>query len=142
MEELYKNELQQLKDFAEREQYVSLSKILEVFQNPNEELLDDIIKYLENEGIEITRENEVVPEEEELLVEKVDDDFEVFADEVEIDEELEELTSVVEMEIKVADFEDFSGVFLITLLTFTSSTGCFSSLTVIIFSPKSPTNDE
>ena len=53
MEELYKNELQQLKDFAEREQYVSLSKILEVFQNPNEELLDDIIKYLENEGIEI-----------------------------------------------------------------------------------------
>ena len=109
MEELYKNELQQLKDFAEREQYVSLSKILEVFQNPNEELLDDIIKYLENEGIEITRENEVVPEEEELLVEKVDDDFEVFADEVEIDEELEELTSVVEMEIKVADFEDFSG---------------------------------
>ena len=50
MEELYKNELQQLKDFAEREQYVSLSKILEVFQNPNEELLDDIIKYLENEG--------------------------------------------------------------------------------------------
>ena len=49
----------------------------------------------------------MVPDEEELLVEKVDDDFEVFADEVEIDEELEELTSVVEMEIKVADFEDF-----------------------------------
>ena len=108
MEDLYKNELQQLKDFADKEQYVPLSKILEVFQNPNEELLDDIVKYLENEGIEITREREVVPEDADLLVEKVDDDFEVFADEVEIDEELEELTAVCEVEIKVADFEDFS----------------------------------
>ena len=106
MEELYKNELQILKDFADKEQYVSLSKIMEVFQNPSEELLDDIIKYLENEGIEITRENEELPEDE-LLVEKVDDDFDGFGDEIEIDEELQELASVVESEIKVADFDDF-----------------------------------
>ena len=46
MEELYKNELQILKDFADKEQYVPLSKIMEVFQNPSEELLDDIVKYL------------------------------------------------------------------------------------------------
>ena len=107
MEELYKNELQILKDFAQKEQYIPLSKILQVFQNPTEELLDDVIKYLENEGIEITRESEEVPDENELLIEKVDDDFEAFADEVEIDEEIEELASVVESEIKVADFEDF-----------------------------------
>ena len=106
MEELYKNELQILKDFADKEQYVSLSKIMEVFQNPSEELLDDIIKYLENEGIEITRESEELPEDE-LLVEKVDDDFDGFGDEIEIDEELQELASVVESEIKVADFDDF-----------------------------------
>ena len=48
MEELYKNELQILKDFAQKEQYVPLSKILQVFQNPTEELLDDVIKYLTN----------------------------------------------------------------------------------------------
>ena len=72
MEDLYKSELQQLKDFAEKEQYIPLTKILEVFQNPNEELLDDIVKYLENEGIEITRESEDLPDDE-LLVEKVDD---------------------------------------------------------------------
>ena len=107
MEELYKSELQILKDFAQKEQYVPLSKILQVFQNPTEELLDDVIKYLENEGIEITRESEEVPDENELLIEKVDDDFEAFVDEVEIDEEIEELASVVESEIKVADFEDF-----------------------------------
>ena len=108
MEELYKNELQQLKDFAEKEQYLPLTKILEVFQNPNEELLDDIVKYLENEGIEITRESDEIPDEMDLMVEKVDDDFEGFGEEVEIDEELEELTAVCEIEIKVADFEDFS----------------------------------
>lgn len=106
MEEQYKNELQQLKEFAEKEQYLPLSKIMEIFQNPPEELLDDIIKYLENEGIEITRESEEVPTENELLVEKVDDDFEGFADEVEIDEELEELTAICESEIKVSDFDD------------------------------------
>ena len=106
MEEQYKNELQQLIDFAQKEQYLPLSKINEVFQNPAEELLDDIVKYLENEGIEITRESEEVPTENELLVEKVDDDFEGFADEVEIDEELEELTAICESEIKVSDFDD------------------------------------
>ncbi len=106
MEELYKNELQILKDFANKEQYVPLSKIMEVFQNPSEELLDDIVKYLENEGIEITRESEELPDDE-LLVEKVDDDFEGFGDEIEFDEELVELAAVVESEIKVADFDDF-----------------------------------
>ncbi len=106
MEELYKNELQILKDFAAKEQYVPLGKIMDVFQNPSEELLDDIVKYLENEGIEITRESEDLPDDE-LLVEKVDDEFDGFGDEIEIDEELEELAAVVESEIKVADFDDF-----------------------------------
>ena len=54
----------------------------------------------------ITRESEEVPTENELLVEKVDDDFEAFTDEVEIDEELEELTAICESEIKVSDFDD------------------------------------
>ena len=108
MEEQYRNELQQLKEFAEKEQYLPLSKIMEIFQNPAEELLDDIIKYLENEGIEITRESEEVPSDNELLVEKVDDDFEAFTEEVEIDEELEELTAICESEIKVSDFDDSS----------------------------------
>ena len=80
MEDLYKSELQQLKDFADKEQYLPLTKILEVFQNPNEELLDDIVKYLENEGIEITRESDEIPSEMDLMMEKVDDDFEGFGD--------------------------------------------------------------
>ena len=107
-ESLYKNELQQLKDFAEKEQYIPLSKILEVFPNSTDEFLDDVVKYLENEGIEITRETEEVEDEDELLIENVDEEFDSFVEEMEIDEDLEELTSVPEAEIKISDFESFS----------------------------------
>ena len=107
--ENYKDELDILREYAEKKQYIPLSKIIEVFKDPSEEVLDEVIRLLENENIEITRESDEAPNEEELLIEKVDDDFEAFSDgeEIEIDEELEELTSAVESEIKVADFEDF-----------------------------------
>ena len=107
--ENYKDELDILREYAEKKQYIPLSKIIEVFKDPSEEILDEVIRLLENENIEITRESDEAPNEEELLIEKVDDDFEAFSDgeEIEIDEELEELTSAVESEIKVADFEDF-----------------------------------
>ena len=106
-EQLYKNELQQLKDFAEKEQYVPLTKILEVFPNSSDEFLDDVVKYLENEGIEITREIEQT-DDDELLMENVNEDLDGFAEEIEIDEDLEELTSVAESEIRISDFDSFS----------------------------------
>lgn len=107
-EQNYKNELQILKDFAEKEQYIPLSKILEVFPDSSDEFLDDVVKYLENEGIEITREIDNLPDEEDLLTETADEDFDSYVEEMEIDEDLEELTSVAESEIKVSDFESFS----------------------------------
>lgn len=105
MEELYKPELELLLEYAQEKGYVPLSKINEVFNNPSEELLDDVVKYLENANIEVTRDSEDVPNEEELLIEKVDDEFEAFI-ESEIDDEFEDLTSAVESEIKVADFDE------------------------------------
>ena len=92
-------------EYAQEKGYVPLSKINEVFNNPSEELLDDVVKYLENANIEVTRDSEDVPNEEELLIEKVDDEFEAFI-ESEIDDEFEDLTSAVESEIKVADFDE------------------------------------
>jgi RNA polymerase primary sigma factor len=105
LEELYKPELELLLEYAQEKGYVPLSKINEVFNNPSEELLDDVVKYLENANIEVTRDSEDVPNEEELLIEKVDDEFEAFI-ESEIDDEFEDLTSAVESEIKVADFDE------------------------------------
>lgn len=105
MEELYKTELETLLEYAQEKGYVPLSKINEVFNNPSEELLDDVVKYLENANIEVTRDSEDVPNEEELLIEKVDDEFEAFI-EGEVDEEFEDLATAVENEIKVADFDD------------------------------------
>ena len=57
-------------EYAQEKGYVPLSKIIEVFNNPSEELLDDVVKYLENANIEVTRDSEDVPNEEELLIEK------------------------------------------------------------------------
>ena len=103
----YKDQLEAMKEYAKKKQYIPLSKINEILDNPSEELMDDVVEYLESCDIEVTRDSEEVPDDEALLTEEADDDFEAFIDDVENDEELEELTSAVESEIKVSDFEDF-----------------------------------
>lgn len=103
----YKEQLEAMKEYAKKKQYISLSKINEILDNPSEELMDDVVEYLESCDIEVTRDSEEVPDDEALLIEEADDDFEAFIDDVENDEELEELTAAVESEIKVSDFEDF-----------------------------------
>ena len=105
-ETMIKNELEVLKEYAKKNEYIPLSKITEVFGDVGEEILDEIIKELENEGIEVTKDSEEDYTEEDILIGKGDDEFEAFIDEVEMDEELEELTASVENEIKVSDFED------------------------------------
>ena len=90
---------------------ISLAKISEIFENDiNDDLLDDVVEYLENEGVEITRDSEEVPSEEELLTEIADDDFEAFVEDLESDDEFSELAASVDSEIKVADFEDIVSV--------------------------------
>ena len=103
----YKDQLEAMKEYAKKKQYIPLSKINEILDNPSEELMDDVVEYLESCDIEVTRDSEEVPDDETLLTEEADDDFEAFIDDVENDEELEELTAAVESEIKVSDFEDF-----------------------------------
>jgi len=103
----YKNKLQELKDFANKHQYVPLNMILETFPDSSDEFLDDVVRYLENEGIEITREIENLSDEEPLDTESADEDFETFGEEIEIDEDLEELANVAESEIKISDFDSF-----------------------------------
>ena len=108
-EQLYQNELEKLKEYAAKEQYIPLSVILETFPNSTDEFLDDVVKYLENEGIEITKDKiDDTENEEELLLENEEDEFDDLTEELEIDEDLEELTSVAESEIKVSDFDTFS----------------------------------
>ena len=96
---------------VKKNQYISLAKISEIFDNNiSDELLDDIVEYLDNEGVEITKDSEEVPSEEELLTEIADDDFEAFVEDLETDDELGELASAVDSEIKVSDFEDIVSV--------------------------------
>lgn len=82
----YKNELNSVKRFVEANQYVTISYLNKVFNNPSEEILDEIEEYLDGEGIEILRESidffDIEPTDEELLEEfnnesklKKEDDF-------------------------------------------------------------------
>ena len=103
---LLKEKIEELKEYGQKKEYIPLSKIIEVVGDDGEEILDDVIKELENDGYEVYRDSEDVPSEEDLLIGKVDDDFEAFIDEVEMDEEFSELASSVENEIKVSDFDD------------------------------------
>ncbi len=108
---LYKEQLDAIKDYVKKNQYISLAKITEIFNNNiSDELLDDVVEYLDNEGVEITKDSEEVPSEEELLTEIADDDFEAFVEDLETDDELDELATAVDSEIKVSDFEDIVSV--------------------------------
>lgn len=108
---LYKEQIDAIKEYVKKNQYISLAKISEIFDNNiSDELLDDIVEYLDNEGVEITKDSEEVPSEEELLTEIADDDFETFVEDLETDDELGELASAVDSEIKVSDFEDIVSV--------------------------------
>ena len=104
---LYKEQIDQIKEYVKKNQYISLIKIGEIFENNlTDELLDDLVEYLDNEGVEITKNSEEVPSEEELLTEIIDDDFEAFVEDLETDDELNDLVTAVDSEIKVSDFED------------------------------------
>ncbi len=108
-ETLYKEQLDQIKEYVKKNQYISLTKISEIFANNiSDELLDDVIEYLDNAGVEVTKDSEEVPSEEELLTEidDEDDDFEAFVEDLEEDDDLSDLASAVDSEIKVSDFED------------------------------------
>ena len=108
---LYKEQIDAIKEYVKKNQYISLAKISEIFDNNiSDELLDDIVEYLDNEGVEITKDSEEVPSEEEVLTEIADDDFEAFVEDLETDDELGELASAVDSEIKVSDFEDIVSV--------------------------------
>ena len=60
MEDLYKNEIGMLLAYASEKGYVPIKKIIEVMDNHPEEALDEVVKYLEINGIEITRPTDVI----------------------------------------------------------------------------------
>ena len=102
--ELYKEQLQNLKEYADKNLYLPLSKIYETFSETDEELLDDVIAYFENLGIEITKPGAELSENDLIIDEE--NDFDDFLEDSEIDEEFIDLAKAIESEIKVEDFED------------------------------------
>ena len=64
----YKEHINKIIKFVEEFHYVTISYIYNIFKNPNDELLEDIIEYLESIDIEIIKDdNKDEPSDDELL---------------------------------------------------------------------------
>ena len=85
--ELYKEQIEKLRKEAEEKNYLSISQIIKVFGDLNEDLLDDVVEYFENLGIELTKDSDDLVMEN-LMLDDLDDDdaFEDFLDDAENDE--------------------------------------------------------
>lgn len=110
MEDLYKNEIGMLLDYANEKGYVPIKRIMEVMNKHPEEALDEVVKFLEINGIEITRPTDVasVKDGTDEINSVDDEEFEDFLHDLQKEEpDLEELVEEVETEIQVSDFTEF-----------------------------------
>ncbi|HPX20999.1 MAG TPA: sigma-70 factor domain-containing protein, partial [Bacilli bacterium] len=110
MEDLYKNEIGMLLVYANEKGYVPIKRIMEVMNKHPEEALDEVVKFLEINGIEITRPTDVasVKDGTDEINSVDDEEFEDFLHDLQKEEpDLEELVEEVETEIQVSDFTEF-----------------------------------
>ena len=101
--EQYKEQLDKLEQFGKKEGYVPLSMVTDVFSVDNEDLLDDVVEYLESKNYEVTRDEDNVSDIDDISIDEIPDDLEDLDDKEPDDEDLmiEE-----ESEIKVSDFDN------------------------------------
>lgn len=101
--EQYKEQLDKLEQFGKKEGYVPLSMVTDVFSVDNEDLLDDVVEYLESKNYEVTRDEDNVSDIDDISIDEMPDDLEDLDDKEPDDEDLmiEE-----ESEIKVSDFDN------------------------------------
>lgn len=101
--EQYKEQLDKLEQFGKKEGYVPLSMVTDVFPVDNEDLLDDVVEYLESKNYEVTRDEDNVSDIDDISIDEMPDDLEDLDDKEPDDEDLmiEE-----ESEIKVSDFDN------------------------------------
>lgn len=101
--EQYKEQLDKLEQFGKKEGYVPLSMVSDVFSVDNEDLLDDVVEYLESKNYEVTRDEDNVSDIDDISIDEMPDDLEDLDDKEPDDEDLmiEE-----ESEIKVSDFDN------------------------------------
>ena len=89
--EMYKEQLQLLRNIIEEKGFLPLDKIIEVFNDSNDELLDDVVAYYEALGVVITKDTDDLLEKENLL-----------------DDEIFDVDDEIDNEIKVEDFQEIN----------------------------------
>ena len=57
IEELYKAQLEELTSYGDEHGYIPIGLITKLFSNDDDELLDEVIAYLENKNYEVTKDD-------------------------------------------------------------------------------------
>ncbi len=105
-EELYKSQLEELKKFGDKEGYIPLQMIIDILANDDEELLDNVINYLENNNYEVTKDDENDPKSvEDIIIDDLGDELDDI-DDLDDKEPNDEDLITEEAEIKVSDFDN------------------------------------
>lgn len=105
--EQYKEQLDKLEQFGKKEGYVPLSMVTDVFSVDNEDLLDDVVEYLESKNYEVTRDEDNVSDIDDISIDEMPDDLEDLDDkEPDKEPDDEDLMIEEESEIKVSDFDN------------------------------------
>ena len=104
--ELYKTQLEELVKYGDEHGYIPIGLITKLFSNDDDELLDDVISYLESKNYEVTKDDANSPDiSDDIIIDEICDDLDDLDD---LDEEPddEDLITEEEVEIKVSDFDN------------------------------------
>ncbi|MBQ4571580.1 MAG: sigma-70 family RNA polymerase sigma factor [Bacilli bacterium] len=104
--ELYKTQIDEITKYGDEHGYIPIGLITKFFSNDDEELLDEVITYLESKNYEVTKDDANSPDIiDDISIDEIGDDLDDLDD---LDEEPddEDLISEEEVEIKVSDFDN------------------------------------
>ncbi len=105
--ELYKAQLEELKNYADEHGYIPIDLITRLFSTDDDELLDDVIAYLESKNYEVTKDDANSPDiNDDIIIDDIGDeldDLDALDDQEPNDDEL---ITEEEVEIKVSDFDN------------------------------------
>ncbi|MBR6516572.1 MAG: sigma-70 family RNA polymerase sigma factor [Bacilli bacterium] len=108
IEELYKAQLEELTSYGDEHGYIPIGLITKLFSNDDDELLDEVIAYLENKNYEVTKDdaNDDAIGDDDLNIEALDDDLDDIDDLDDKEPNDDELILEQEAEIKVSDMDN------------------------------------
>ena len=105
--ELYKTQLEELTKYGDEHGYIPVGLITKLFSNDDDELLDEVIAYLESNNYEVTKDDANSPDiSDDITIDEIGDDLDDLDDLDDQEPNDDDLITEEEVEIKVSDFDN------------------------------------